>query len=114
MVCCHLTREFHVTTVKSVPVVMYPTIIDEGLLATSMQVCRFRVSMSASKSIILTGASKGLGLAIAKYLLRESHKLVLVARSAGPLEKLKEEYPGQVEYVAGDLGDFSVCASSLN
>ena len=60
------------------------------------------------------GASKGLGLAIAKYLLRESHKLVLVARSAGPLEKLKEEYPGQVEYVAGDLGDFSVCASSLN
>lgn len=65
--------------------------------------------MSASKSIILTGASRGLGLAIAKYLLRESHKLVLVARSAGPLEKLKEEYPSQVEFVAGDLGDFSVC-----
>lgn len=69
--------------------------------------------MSASKSIILTGASKGLGLAIAKYLLRESHKLVLVARSEAPLEKLKEEYPGQVEYVAGDLADFSVCMSRL-
>jgi short-subunit dehydrogenase len=67
--------------------------------------------MPASKSIILTGASKGLGLAIAKYLLRDSHKLVLVARSAGPLEKLKQEYPGQVEYVAGDLGDFSVSVS---
>lgn len=65
--------------------------------------------MSASKSIIITGASRGLGLAIAKYLLRESHKLVLVARSAGPLEKLKEEYPSQVEFVAGDLADFSVC-----
>jgi short-subunit dehydrogenase len=65
--------------------------------------------MSASKSIILTGASRGLGLAIAKYLLRESHKLVLVARTAGPLEKLKEEYPGQVEVVVGDLSDFSVC-----
>lgn len=67
--------------------------------------------MPASKSIILTGASKGLGLAIAKRLLRDSHKLVLVARSAEPLEKLKQEYPGQVEYVAGDLGDFSVRAS---
>jgi short-subunit dehydrogenase len=64
--------------------------------------------MSPSKSIILTGASKGLGLAIAKYLLGESHKLVLVARSAGPLEKLKVEYPGQVEFVAADLADFSV------
>lgn len=64
--------------------------------------------MSASKSIILTGASRGLGLAIAKYLLRESHKLVLVARSTGPLEKLKLEYPGQVEFVAADLADFSV------
>lgn len=67
--------------------------------------------MPASKSIILTGASKGLGLAIAKYLLRDSHKLVLVARSADPLEKLKQEYPSQVEYVAGDLGDFSVSVS---
>ena len=67
--------------------------------------------MSTSKSIILTGASKGLGLAIAKYLLRESHKVVLVARTAGPLEKLKADYPGQVEFVAGDLADFSVCVS---
>jgi len=65
--------------------------------------------MSASKSIIVTGASRGIGLAIAKYLLQHSHKVFLVARSAGPLEALKSEYPGQVEFLAADLSDFSVC-----
>jgi NADP-dependent 3-hydroxy acid dehydrogenase YdfG len=64
--------------------------------------------MSASKSIILTGASRGIGLAIAHYLLRESHKVFLVARSGEPLEKLKVQYPGQVEYFAADITDFSV------
>lgn len=64
--------------------------------------------MSESKVIILTGASRGIGLAIAQYLLKASHKVVLVARSSEPLEKLKVEYPGQVEYLAADLADFSV------
>ena len=64
--------------------------------------------MSASKSIILTGASRGIGLAIAHYLLREAHKVFLVARSGEPLEKLKAQYPEQVEYIAADITDFSV------
>jgi glutamyl-tRNA reductase len=68
----------------------------------------FSIKMSASKSIILTGASRGIGLAIAHYLLQESHKVFLVARSGEPLEKLKAQYPGQVEYVAADITDFSV------
>ncbi|TVY71482.1 putative oxidoreductase, partial [Lachnellula suecica] len=66
-----------------------------------------RIIMPQSKVIILTGASRGIGLAMAHYLLRDSHKLVLVARTAEPLEKLKSEYPGQVEFVAADLADFS-------
>jgi NADP-dependent 3-hydroxy acid dehydrogenase YdfG len=64
--------------------------------------------MLASKVILLTGASRGIGLAVARRLLQESHKLCLVARSSGPLEKLKNEFPGQVEYIAADLSDFSV------
>ncbi|KAI9731838.1 MAG: hypothetical protein M1818_007703 [Claussenomyces sp. TS43310] len=64
--------------------------------------------MATSKVIILTGASRGIGLSTAHYLLKNSHKLVVVARSAQPLADLKTQYPGQVETVAADLSDFSV------
>jgi short-subunit dehydrogenase involved in D-alanine esterification of teichoic acids len=64
--------------------------------------------MSNPKVVILTGASRGIGLAIAKYLLEDGHKLVLVARTAQPLEKLKKEYVGAVEVFTGDLKDFEV------
>ncbi|KAG5984559.1 hypothetical protein E4U55_004215 [Claviceps digitariae] len=57
------------------------------------------------KVIIVTGASRGLGAAITNHLLGQSHKLVLTARSAEPLEALKRAHPGQVEYVAGDMTD---------
>jgi short-subunit dehydrogenase len=65
--------------------------------------------MGSSKVIILTGASRGIGLAVAEYLLKASQRLFLVARSAEPLEKLKKQYPGQVEVLAADLSDISVC-----
>ncbi|KAL0636008.1 hypothetical protein Q9L58_005037 [Maublancomyces gigas] len=63
--------------------------------------------MSTKPVIILTGASRGVGFAIAHYLLRAptSARLLAVARSSAPLEKLKSEYPGQFEFVAGDLGN---------
>ncbi|KAG9237686.1 hypothetical protein BJ875DRAFT_453184 [Amylocarpus encephaloides] len=66
------------------------------------------------KVIILTGASRGIGFAIARFLLKSSHKLVLVARSQEPLEKLKAEYPGQVEYIAADLADFENGAKAVD
>lgn len=64
--------------------------------------------MAASKTIILTGASRGIGLAIAKHLLEAKHNVFLVARSREPLEQLKGQYPGQVEFLAADLADFEV------
>jgi short-subunit dehydrogenase len=66
--------------------------------------------MSEPKSIILTGASRGIGLAIAKYLLGQKHNLFLVARTKEPMEKLKKEFPGQVEFLSADLADFEVCS----
>lgn len=67
-----------------------------------------------SKTIIVTGAGRGIGLAISKYLLQKSHKVVLVARTENELDALKKQYPAQVEYLAADLTDFDVrfCAQN--
>ena len=62
----------------------------------------------ASKVIVVTGASRGIGYAVAKHLLDRSHKVVLVSRTQTALETLKSQYPSQVEYLAGDLTDFAV------
>jgi short-subunit dehydrogenase len=69
--------------------------------------------MSNQKVIIITGASRGIGLAISKALLKDGHKLVLVARTAEPMEKLKAENAGvgAVEVFTGDLKSFEVCMS---
>lgn len=61
-----------------------------------------------SKVIIVTGASRGIGHAIAQCLLASSHRVVLTARSEGPLAETKAAHPGQVEYVAGDITDTEV------
>lgn len=64
--------------------------------------------MSNEKVVILTGASRGIGLAIAHFLLKKSHKLVVVSRSEEPLRELEKQYQGQVAVLAGDLADFSL------
>ncbi|KAK3695415.1 hypothetical protein B0T22DRAFT_105372 [Podospora appendiculata] len=57
----------------------------------------------APKVIIVTGASRGIGFAVATYLLKASHNLVLVSRSESELQQLKKQFPSQVEYLAADL-----------
>ncbi|KAF5008097.1 hypothetical protein F66182_15676, partial [Fusarium sp. NRRL 66182] len=62
------------------------------------------------KTFIVTGSSRGIGLAISKYLLTapQSYNVVVIARSIEPLQKLKDQYPKQVEVLTGDLTDFSL------
>lgn len=62
----------------------------------------------SSKVIIVTGASRGIGLAVAKWLIQKEHKVVLVARSQKDLDAIKSEHPSQVEVMAADLCDFKV------
>ena len=50
----------------------------------------------------------GIGLAIAHYLLKQSCRVVTVARSREPMDNLSKQYPGQVEVLAGDLSDLSL------
>lgn len=62
-----------------------------------------------SKVVILTGASRGIGLASAHWLLKNGHKVLAVARSEDALRQLKGQYPeGQCETLTADLGDLTV------
>jgi NADP-dependent 3-hydroxy acid dehydrogenase YdfG len=62
----------------------------------------------AGKVIIVTGASRGIGYAIAQYLLDNAHKVLLVSRSEEELRNLAEKYPEQAEYTTGDLTNTDV------
>ncbi|UQY33179.1 SDR family NAD(P)-dependent oxidoreductase [Pseudomonas fulva] len=62
--------------------------------------------MSAfSRRIWLTGASSGIGHALAECLLRDGHRLALSARREEPLQALAERFPGRVLVLPGDLGE---------
>ncbi len=57
------------------------------------------------RRIWLTGASSGLGEALAEALLVDGAQLALSARSEGPLRLLERRFPGQVLMLPGDLTD---------
>lgn len=61
--------------------------------------------MSTPRRIWLTGASSGIGAALAETLLQHGHYLALSARHGDPLEALAERFPERVLVVAGDLGE---------
>ncbi|KAF2678380.1 short chain dehydrogenase-like protein [Lentithecium fluviatile CBS 122367] len=72
--------------------------------------------MAESKEmvIILTGASRGIGQAIAHHLLSQHHKLVLISRTHSALDQLHYQYGSdRVEVLAGDLADFSLAAKAV-
>ena len=51
----------------------------------------------------LTGASSGIGAALAEQLLKAGMHLAVSARTVAPLKALAQRYPGQVQVVPGDL-----------
>jgi NADP-dependent 3-hydroxy acid dehydrogenase YdfG len=55
------------------------------------------------KAILITGASRGIGLAIARALDAEGAKLILVARHRGPLARAAAELPGTVMLMPVDV-----------
>lgn len=63
------------------------------------------------RRIWLTGASSGIGAALAEHLLRDGHHLALSARTVAPLHTLAARYPGQVVVAPGDLRDATAVTS---
>lgn len=58
-----------------------------------------------ARRIWLTGASSGIGFALAEELLIAGHRLALTARTVAPLEELERRFPNQVLLAPGDLTD---------
>ena len=59
---------------------------------------------------IVTGASRGLGRAMARSLVAEGVKVLATARTEADLESLREELPGMVEVEACDMLDLGAVA----
>ena len=52
---------------------------------------------------IVTGASSGLGQAVARALLNEGAGVIAVARRAGELDAFVQQFPGKAEAVCGNV-----------
>jgi len=55
------------------------------------------------KTALITGGSKGIGLAIVKKFLSEGFHVISISRSMGELEWLNTAYPGQLTMLFADL-----------
>lgn len=63
------------------------------------------------KTVVVTGVSRGLGLAIAQALLAEGYRVVGLGRGESEaFTALAGTWPGQVEYVRGDMTDLHALA----
>ena len=69
------------------------------------------------KSIVVTGASAGMGQAIVTLFAQEGANIIAVARRKERLEALAEELkdaPGKVVPYAGDVSDPAVCEGMID
>ena len=55
------------------------------------------------KTVILTGASRGIGATIAKTLAEGGARVILISRNAEPLSKLAAQLPHHPDYICADL-----------
>jgi len=73
-------------------------------------------AQNETRIAVVTGASRGIGRAIAQQLAKDGRHVVLASRSEGPLNELREEIVaagGQASVVTVDMSDASSVASLI-
>ena len=66
------------------------------------------------RTVIVTGASRGIGAEVARAVAGQGGGVVLVARSKGALDDLAGSIDGPVRTVAGDVADTTTAADALD
>ena len=66
------------------------------------------------RTVIVTGASRGIGAEVARAVIAQGGGVVLVARSKGALDDLAGSLGGPVRTVAGDVADTTTAADALD
>ncbi|SBS29890.1 NADP-dependent 3-hydroxy acid dehydrogenase YdfG [Marinomonas aquimarina] len=61
------------------------------------------MSTTTSKTVWITGASSGLGLALVKHYLLTGHKVIASARREGELKHLQRLYPDELYFIPFDV-----------
>jgi NAD(P)-dependent dehydrogenase (short-subunit alcohol dehydrogenase family) len=64
------------------------------------------------RTIVITGASRGIGAKVARIVSALGGKVVLVARSTDDLDRLASELPGPAAVVAGDVADPAIAEAA--
>lgn len=65
------------------------------------------------RNILIVGASKGIGYALAKGCIERGEKVTLLSRSLESLKELQKQYPDQVQYDVLDVANLD-CENRLN
>ena len=72
------------------------------------------VEIGAGTRVLVTGASRGIGEAIARAFAARGATLGLVARTREPLEGLAEQLPGEHAAIEGDVADADSIAGAIS
>lgn len=67
-----------------------------------------------SRTVIVAGASRGIGLSVVQILLGSNTRVVTVSRSAGGLPDLEKQYKGNLHIIKGDVTDQSIVDESIS
>ena len=59
--------------------------------------------------VLITGASSGIGLSMAKYFSKLGYDLVLVSRDKEKINKIKNNISGNIEVEVTDIGNYKNC-----